>query len=111
MLYEVITANGLPDLGESSASDLSPQAEQRIGEQVMRDIRWRDPSYLDDPETEAYLNRVGHRIVQGADSSQSFEFFALRENTINAFAMPGGFIGVHTRLIEAAQSESRNNFV
>ncbi len=99
-------ANGLPDLGESSATDLSPQAEQRIGEQVMREIRWRDPAYLDDPETEAYLNRIGNRIVQGAGSTQSFEFFALRENTINAFAMPGGFIGVHTRLVEAAQSES-----
>ena len=99
-------ANDLPDLGESSAGDLSPQAEQRIGEQVMRDIRWNDPAYLDDPETETYLNRVGNRIVQGAGSTQSFEFFALRENTINAFAMPGGYIGVHSRLIEAAQSES-----
>jgi len=99
-------ANDLPDLGESSASDLSPQAEQRIGEQVMQEIRWSDPAYLDDPETEAYLNRLGHRIVEGAGSSQSFQFFALRENTINAFAMPGGYIGVHTRLIEAAQSES-----
>lgn len=99
-------ADGLPDLGESSAGDLSPQAEQRLGERIMRDIRWRDPAYLDDPETEAYLNRLGGRLVHAGGSAGSFEFFGIRDDTINAFAMPGGFIGVHTALIEAAQSES-----
>ncbi|WP_323847978.1 beta-barrel assembly-enhancing protease [Nitrogeniibacter mangrovi] len=99
-------ADGLPELGDSSAGDLSPQAEQRLGEQIMRDIRWHDRSYLDDPETEAYLNALGERIVQGSGSKGSFHFFALREPTINAFALPGGFIGVHTLLIETAQTES-----
>jgi len=99
-------ADGLPDLGESSASDLSPAAEQRLGERIMRDIRWHEAAYLDDPETEAYLNTLGNRLVEASGASGRFHFFALRDTTINAFALPGGFIGVHSALIETAQSES-----
>jgi len=99
-------ADGLPDLGESSASDMSPMAEQRLGDQIMRDIRWHEPAYLDDPETESYLNKLGNRLVQASGSTVPFHFFALRDKTINAFALPGGYIGVHTALIEVARSES-----
>lgn len=100
-------AEGLPDLGESAQADLSPQMEKRIGESIMRDIRLREPSYLDDAEVNGYLNRLGHRLTaQSSEIRQDFEFFALRDATLNAFAMPGGFIGVHTGLILAAQSES-----
>lgn len=100
-------ADGLPDLGEVAQVDLSPMMERRIGLSVMNEIRLRDPSYLDDPELEAYLSRVGKRLAAGVDGArQDFEFFALRDSTLNAFAMPGGYIGVHTGLILAAQSES-----
>jgi predicted Zn-dependent protease len=100
-------AEGLPDLGESAQVDLSPQMEKRIGESIMRDIRQREPSYVDDPEITAYLNELGERLArQTGELQQSFEFFVLRDATLNAFAMPGGFIGVHTGLILAAQSES-----
>jgi predicted Zn-dependent protease len=100
-------AEGLPDLGESAQADLPPQMEKRIGESIMRDIRLREPSYLDDPEIDAYLNRLGRKLTaQSEVIGQDFEFFALRDATLNAFAMPGGYIGVHTALILAAQSES-----
>lgn len=100
-------AEGLPDLGESSQADFSPQIEKRIGEQYMREIRFKDPTYLDDPEVAGYLNRLGHRLSAQTDViGQEFDFFALKDATLNAFAMPGGFIGVHTGLIMAAQSES-----
>jgi predicted Zn-dependent protease len=99
-------ADGLPDLGESSASDLSPAAERRLGEQIMREIRWKEAGYLDDPETEAYLNALGNRIVQATGTTERYHFFALRDSTINAFAMPGGYIGVHSALVETARSES-----
>ncbi len=102
-----VLAEGLPDLGESAQLDLSPQMERRIGESIMRDIRLREPGYVDDPEINGYLNRLGRGLARQSDEAkQEFEFFALRDATLNAFAMPGGYIGVHTGLILAAQSES-----
>jgi predicted Zn-dependent protease len=99
-------AQGLPDLGEAAQSDFSPAMERRIGEAVMLEIR-ADPVYLDDPEIISYLNRLGNRLAaQSQDSRQVFEFFVLRDPTLNAFAMPGGFIGVHSGLIMTAASES-----
>ncbi len=99
-------AEGLPDLGEAAQTEFSPATERRIGESVMLDIR-RDPAWLDDPEISSYLNRLGNRLSsQITESRQEFEFFALRDSTLNAFAMPGGYIGVHSGLILSAASES-----
>ena len=95
----------LPDLGDASSSDLSLQMERRIGESVMREIR-RDPQYLDDPEIAEYLNSLGARLVSASPGARmDFEFFAIRDPSINAFALPGGFIGVHTGLISVSDSE------
>jgi beta-barrel assembly-enhancing protease len=97
----------LPDLGDAGGSDLSLQTERKIGESIMRDIKFREPSYLDDPEVAEYLNGLGGRMTgAGSGTRQDFEFFAIRDVSINAFAMPGGFIGVHTGLISAAENES-----
>ena len=102
-----VPAEGLPDLGEASRSDLPPHMERRIGETIMRDIRLREPAYIDDVEVVAYLNSLGARLSAAMpEAGQSFEFFALRDATLNAFALPGGYIGVHSGLILAAQSES-----
>lgn len=100
-------AQNLPELGDNASTDLSPLAEQRLGAQIMREIRWRDPAYLGDVEVEDYLNRLGDRLVAaGAGAGLPFQFFGVSDPTLNAFAMPGGNIGVHTGLILAAQSES-----
>lgn len=100
-------AGDLPDLGESAQAEISPAAERRVGESFMREMRWRDPAYLDDAEVEDYLNQIGGRLVAASqDARQSFDFFAVRDMTLNAFAWPGGFIGVHTGLLLAARSES-----
>ena len=102
-----VGAEGLPDLGESAQAEISPAAERRVGESFMREMRWRDPAYLDDPEVEDYLNLIGGKLVAASpDVRQAFDFFAVRDNTLNAFAWPGGFIGVHSGLILAARSES-----
>lgn len=99
-------ADGLPDLGEASQAVLSPQQERRIGESVMNSIR-ASRELLDDAEITAYLNALGARLVASSqDPARGFEFFVLRDPTLNAFAMPGGFIGVHTGLILSSQSES-----
>ncbi|NLF55134.1 MAG: M48 family metallopeptidase [Thauera phenolivorans] len=102
-----VQALDLPDLGDVAASELSPAAERRIGEQIIQQIRWRDAAYLDDPEVEEYVNRLGHRLVAASeDPLREFDFFVVRDSTLNAFALPGGYIGVHSGLILAARSES-----
>src|SRR6266699_1553801 len=66
-------------------------------EEAMREIRLRDPRFLDDPELTEYINDIGRRIVAASpEARQDFEFFLVRDNTINASALPGGFEQVHT---------------
>ncbi|MDR1228518.1 MAG: M48 family metalloprotease [Azoarcus sp.] len=99
-------AADLPDLGDVAAGEFSLAQERQLGEEIMREVR-RDPAWLDDPETEEYIGRLGQRLVAAsADPSRHFEFFVLKNAMINAFALPGGYIGVHSNLILAAQSES-----
>lgn len=101
-----VLAQALPELGDASARAITPADERRLGESIMREIR-RDPSYLDDPEVADYANSLGNRLIAHSDAArQEFEFFVIRDPQINAFALPGGFIGIHTGLILAAQSES-----
>src|SRR5688572_15812715 len=100
-------AQSLPDLGGAGDAGLAPQTERRIGEAIMREIRFREPNYLDDAEIADYLATLGGRLAQhSAGARQDFEFFAVRDHTINAFALPGGFVGVHTGLLTTAESES-----
>ena len=62
---------------------------------------------MDDPEVNDYLNNLGHRLVAALpEAGQEFEFFAVPDTSINAFALPGGYIGVNTGLILLAQNES-----
>jgi len=99
-------ADDLPELGDISSATLSPQQEQALGRQVMMEIR-SDPDYFSDPFTAEYLNALGYRLVANAGAGdQTFEFFVVRDSTLNAFALPGGFIGVHTGLLIAAENES-----
>lgn len=99
-------ASELPDLGDISQSTFTVRDEARVGSAIMRDI-YADSQYYDDTELTDYLNTLGARLVAAsAESQRSFQFFVLKDNTLNAFALPGGYIGVHTGLIEAAQNES-----
>ncbi len=99
-------ANDLPELGDASESALSVGQERSIGIGIMRQIH-ATPNYLDDPDVTDYLNRIGYRLVAfSPDTRMDFTFFALKDPTINAFALPGGFIGVHSGLLLTAQTES-----
>jgi predicted Zn-dependent protease len=100
-------AQPLPDLGGTGEAALSPQMERRLGESIVRDMR-RDPQFVDDPEISEYLSVLGARLAQATPGArQDFEFFAVRDASINAFALPGGFVGVHTGLLNAAETESQ----
>jgi predicted Zn-dependent protease len=100
-------AQALPELGDAASAAISPQVERRIGESIVREIRYRDPAYVDDAEIADYLEHLGRRLLAAVPGArQDFEFFAVRDAAINAFALPGGFVGVHTGLLVAAASES-----
>ena len=59
-----------------------------------------------DPEVNDYLNNLGQRLVAAVpDSNVDFEFFAVNDPSINAFALPGGFVGVNTGLILLIRSK------
>jgi len=103
-------AQNLPNLGGSDGEELSPLMERRLGEQVMNNIR-RDPDYIDDLAVLDYLNLLGGTLLGSSpeargDAGYDFFFFAVRDPSLNAFALPGGFIGAHSGLVLAAQSES-----
>lgn len=96
----------LPDLGDSSQVNFTPAQERKVGEAIIRQIRAQG-GYMQDPEVNDYLNELGYRLqVAAGDSKQDFAFFAVPDNGINAFALPGGYIGVNTGLILLAQNES-----
>src|SRR5215510_6480123 len=96
----------LPDLGDVSQASFTPLQERRLGESIMREIR-ADRMYYDEPEATDYLTKLGNRLgARSADSRQELDFFLVLDRQINAFALPGGFIGVNIGLLLTAQSES-----
>ncbi|WP_454673146.1 M48 family metalloprotease [Achromobacter pestifer] len=97
---------GLPSMGAASAAELSPMLERSLGEAIMSQGR-RDPTYVDDPELSQYLTTMGRKLAAFAPGAvPDVEMFGVRDPEINAFAMPGGFIGVNTGLIVSSGSES-----
>ena len=97
--------NNLPDLGDESEAVLSPQEERRIGEDFMRQARTH-LDIQDDPELNEYLRQLGRRLTAGIVGQAGFHFFLVNNSTINAFAVPGGYIGLHTGLLLAARHEA-----
>jgi predicted Zn-dependent protease len=102
------TGSDLPDIGSPASSTLSLDEEYRIGLQVVRQLR-DEGQILEDPESAEYLQALGSRLVAQAtgDSAQRFNFFWVRDDSINAFALPGGFIGVNHGLILATRNEAQ----
>ena len=106
LAFNTAGAAELPDLGEVSRKYFSDLDEQALSRTIMRDI-YADPLYLDDPEVEAYLEQLGYRLVSVSSRNQrDFTFFVVQQPTVNAFALPGGNIGVHAGLLLTAQNES-----
>lgn len=98
--------DGIPDLGDVSQTVLSPLQERQIGTQTLLQIR-ASKQYLDDAPINDYLNQLGARLVdKSSEPSQPFEFFCINDDSINAFAIPGGFVGVNVGLLLLTESES-----
>lgn len=106
LLAPAVLADGLPDLGDYSQTVLPPQEERRIGEEIMRDIRGSG-ELVNDIEVADYIGALGYRLAaNSSENTRAFAFFVIQDPTINAFALPGGFIGVHTGLLQNTASES-----
>jgi predicted Zn-dependent protease len=103
----------LPALGEEAGEEFSVGTERALGEQIMREIR-RDPAYLDDPPLLDYVQRVWRPLIDAArqrgeitaDTAQqlAWEVFLVQDRSVNAFALPGGYVGVHLGLIAVTSS-------
>ncbi|MGH8287020.1 MAG: M48 family metalloprotease [Steroidobacteraceae bacterium] len=96
----------LPDIGSPADATLAQGDEYRIGAMIVRQLRDQN-QILEDPEVDEYLQAVGSRLAaHGSDGGQRFTFFVVREPGINAFALPGGFIGINHGLLLATRNES-----
>lgn len=99
-------SNDLPDIGSGADSMISTDQEYRIGLQVYKGLEAAG-RVLQDPMLTDYIEQVGHKLVVHAHEGQHrFNFFVVNDNAINAFALPGGFIGVNAGLILETESES-----
>jgi len=100
-------AADLPDIGSGANSTLTLNDEYQIGRMVVRNLRDQG-LILEDPEVTDYIQALGSRIAaQIPESEQRFTFFVVREAGVNAFALPGGFIGINYGLITATNNESQ----
>jgi predicted Zn-dependent protease len=103
----------LPGLGDSVSEELSVAAERRLGDRIMQELR-RDPDVLDDPLLLDYVQGIWQPLLGAArrrgelseelDAHEAWEPFLVRDRTVNAFALPGGYVGVHLGLISLTSS-------
>lgn len=98
--------NDLPDMGSPAEAMLSTEDEYQIGRMIVRGLRDSD-QILEDPEISDYVQSLGARLSSHAnDGTRKFTFFMMKDDAINAFALPGGFIGVNAGLVLQTKNES-----
>jgi predicted Zn-dependent protease len=104
-------SGGLPALGD--AGDMTPPQERKLGDWLVRDL-YNDPSYMDDPVIGEYVDGLWRRLLAGARSRgdltpelagrYAWRFALVRDREINAFAMPGGYLGLNLGLLGVVDS-------
>ena len=114
VLFLTLTAVGvaqgqssrLPELGDPSGGVLTPSEELELGRSLLREVR-RVMALVEDPEVMFYIESLGRRLASNAtDASSPFHFLTVDNSQVNAFAMPGGIVGVHSGLIVEARDEA-----
>jgi predicted Zn-dependent protease len=99
-------ANNLPDFADSAGSVVSPEFERRLGKMFLNQVRHIE-KVVDDPEVESYIQSIGYQLASHSDNEeQSFTFFVVNNPAINAFAGPGGVIGINSGVILNSANES-----
>jgi predicted Zn-dependent protease len=96
----------LPNLGEATA--ITPSAERRLGNRIAREL-YRDPDYLDDPIIMDYVQGIWQPLLAAArlrgellpelDEQYAWTILLGRDRTVNAFALPGAYLGLHLGLV------------
>ena len=112
-LPPAVAQTRLPTLGDPASEDFGIATERQLGDAIMREIR-ADPDYLDDPVLLEYLRslwlplvaqaRVRGNINADVDARLAWEPFLVRDRSVNAFALPGGYVGVHLGLMAMTAS-------
>ena len=102
---------GLPSLGDAGA--MTSLEERKLGDAIIREL-YRDPDYIDDPVVGEYVDGIWRRLLAGArargelpaelDERYAWQVLLGRDRTINAFALPGGYFGLHLGLVGAVSS-------
>jgi len=105
----VYAANGyseLPDIGTPANTIITPQEEAQLGAMVLKQITDAD-QLLQDPEVDEYIQGIGDRLASHAqEGPRRFTFHVVKDPSINAFAIPGGYVFVNAGLILSTSSES-----
>ena len=111
LLQAQVSGHRLPNLGDGA--DVPLGVERRLGESIAREI-YRDPDYLDDPVLGDYVQSLWQPLLASArkrgeltpelEQQFAWEVALIRDRSINAFALPGGYLGVHLGLISAVSS-------
>jgi len=100
------SGSDLPDLGSPSAAVLSQSDEYRLGAMVAKELRDQN-GLLEDPEVSEYINGIGQRLAsQSAMGGGNFHYFVVKDTSINAFAVTGGYVFINAGLILATSTES-----
>lgn len=101
-----VNAYNLPDMGSHTDLTLSRNNEKLLGEYIYSDIRTQLP-IIENPFLVEYIQKLGNKLLKNSNSHyENFTFFIVNSSVINAFALPGGYIGVNKGLITAADSEA-----
>ena len=105
LCYAGVTQN-LPEFADSSTAVVSPEYERRLGQLFLKQVRYFS-KIISDPEVESYIESIGYQLASHSDNTeQPFKFFVVDNPSINAFAGPGGMIGVNSGIILNADDES-----
>jgi predicted Zn-dependent protease len=95
----------LPEMGDSAGELISPREEQEIGQAFF----WRlqqSTDLVEDPEVNSYIQSLGYRLASNSNEPNlNYTFFVVPDATVNAFATPGGYVGVNSGLILTAANE------
>jgi predicted Zn-dependent protease len=101
-----LASEDLPDIGNPADTVLSRDRELQIGRAIYKSLR-DTGRVISDPEIQEYVQDVGQKLTAHAqDGGYRFHFFVVDDPTINAFALPGGYIGVHSGLLLTTANES-----
>ena len=96
----------LPDFGSPADVALSRNKEDQLGRGVMLQLR-NAGVVIEDPQLTEYIGTLGAQLASRAnDSDYHFKFFVVKDDRINAFALPGGYVGVNSGLLLATHDEN-----